>query len=86
MKDILCIEDIVESTVVTPFLTPFLSTYSINMAEFVGSHKVVWINASAFTSEQNESVSKNEDIKSWSWKVEVFIFANWRRFGFLKNP
>jgi hypothetical protein len=41
MKDILCIEDIVESTVVTPFLTPFLSTYSINMAEFVGSHKVV---------------------------------------------
>ncbi len=53
MKDILCIEEIVESTLVTPFL----STYSINMAEFVDSHKVIWIDAiSAFTSEQNESV------------------------------
>ncbi len=55
MENILCIEDIVESTLITPFL----STYNINMAEFVDSHKVVWMNAfSAFKSEKNESVSK----------------------------
>jgi hypothetical protein len=55
MKDILCIEYIVVSTPITPSF----STYSINMAEFVDSHKVTWINVfSAFTSEQNESVKK----------------------------
>jgi hypothetical protein len=53
MKNILCIEDIVEST----FITPFFNTSNINMAEFVDSHKVVWMNAfSAFTIEKNESV------------------------------
>ncbi len=53
MENTLCIEDIVEST----FITPFLSTYNIKMAEFVDSHKVVWMNAfSAFISEKNESV------------------------------
>jgi hypothetical protein len=53
MKNILCIEDTLESTLITPFL----STYNTNMAEFVDSHKVVWKNAfSAFTSEENESV------------------------------